>query len=228
MKRSSAATTAAASSGVALGATISSSGRRLGTAAHTVTGILGAVIYLARHGQTDANAGGVFASGADQLTAAGRDQARALAREAEGLGLASLYASTLPRAQETAEIVGASVGLPVVGDPRLAEISAGRWTGRRRRDVKAAEPEVYRARRKDAENFRYPGGESLAEHQQRVGAALRDIAAGPLPALVVGHSGTIRSALTLGRPLGLHGWIDIAVPNATVFELPAACLAAIS
>ena len=44
-------------------------------------------------------------------------------------------------------------------------------------------------------SFRFPGGESLAEQLQRTRSALATVAAGPLPALVVAHAGTIRAAL---------------------------------
>lgn len=50
--------------------------------------------------------------------------------------------------------------------------------------------------------YRFPGGESLAEHRVRVAAALVTVRAGPLPALVVCHGGTIRAVGGLAGPRG--------------------------
>jgi phosphohistidine phosphatase len=75
--------------------------------------------YLARHGRAEARhpAG----DAARRLTADGRARfeahARALAAE---LSLSSVVASPLPRARETAELLGAATGAPVAADPALA------------------------------------------------------------------------------------------------------------
>jgi broad specificity phosphatase PhoE len=80
--------------------------------------------------------------------------------------------------------------------------------------VKARERHVDDALRRAPHRFRYPGGEAILEHQRRVRAALRDIARGPLPALLVCHAGTIRVALALGLDGGLADAREIRVPNA--------------
>ena len=51
--------------------------------------------------------------------------------------------------------------------------------------------------------FAFPGGESFAEQDVRVAAAIADVERGPLPALVVCHGMVIRAALTThaGRPV---------------------------
>ena len=49
--------------------------------------------------------------------------------------------------------------------------------------------------------FAFPGGESFAEQDVRVAAAIGEIEAGPTPALVVCHGMVIRAALhTRGPP----------------------------
>jgi broad specificity phosphatase PhoE len=68
--------------------------------------------------------------------------------------------------------------------------------------------------------FRFPGGESLQEHSDRVWAALQDIRAeGPLPALVVCHRGSIRAVLCRSDPRGLDAFHEYDVPNTGVVEL---------
>ena len=61
--------------------------------------------------------------------------------------------------------------------------------------------------------FRFPGGESVAEQAQRIAAALADVGAGPLPAVVVTHGGTIRAIEGIEQPSGG------SVGNCAVFRL---------
>ena len=171
-------------------------------------------IWLARHGETDANAEGRVQGTIDPpLNDRGREQARALAREAAPLGLCALYTSQLRRARETAEIIGGELGLEPRVDARFAESWRGEWEGRLIADIKSEDPDGWQGSLAVERDFRFPGGESLEEHGERVEAGLADVARGPLPALVVCHGGTIRRALAARRPEGLA---DLAVPNASL------------
>lgn len=174
-------------------------------------------LLLARHGQTDDNLEPIRAQGFTDtpLNATGRRQAHELAdRVAELPPLASLWCSDLSRAAETARIVGARVGLEPRPDPRLREGDRGRWEGRRFIDIEREDPEGYAAWRRAGAGFRFPGGESLQEHSDRVAAALDDIrTGGELPALVVCHRGSIRAMLCRGDPRGLDAFHEYDVPN---------------
>ena len=130
---------------------------------------------------------------------------------------ASLWASPLPRALQTAEIVAAHLGLAIAEDARLMETDAGDWTDRPFTEVEAADPERFAGFVAGDPDFAFPGGESFAAQQDRVTAALADIrAAGPLPALVVCHRNSIRLALerAQGRRLALDD-----VPNGALVAL---------
>jgi probable phosphoglycerate mutase len=159
-------------------------------------------IWLARHGETDANAEGRVQGSIDEpLNDRGREQARALAQEVGHLDLQALYTSHLSRARETAEIVGAEIGLEPVVDERFAESWRGYWEGRLIADIRAEDPDAWeRSLAIEPDGFRFPGGESLEDHAARVEAGLAQVASGPLPALVVCHGGTIRRALAQRRP----------------------------
>lgn len=160
-------------------------------------------VLLVRHGETDANATARFQGRADtRLNDRGRAQSRALAAELRGEGLRALYSSPLLRALETARILGAACGLEPVLDERLVEADAGAWTGRLIADIIAGERAEYARWRAADPTFRFPGGESVAEQAQRIAAALADVAAGPLPALVVTHGGTIRAIAQIDPPPG--------------------------
>ena len=179
-------------------------------------------VLLARHGETDDNIEPIRAQGfADTpLNDTGRRQAAELAERMTTAGIASLWASDLSRARETAEIVGARIGLSPRLDWRLREGDRGDWEGRRFVDIEREDPECYRAWLRAGEGFRFPGGESLREQQERVTASLRDVhRSGKLPALVVCHGGSIRVMLCARDPRGLGAFHEFQVPNVVVVPL---------
>lgn len=174
------------------------------------------MILLARHGETDDNRPPLRFQGLRDtpLNAAGRAQAVTLAeRVAAEQAVSGLWCSTLSRARETAEVVGARIGLEPRADARFCEGDRGRWEGRLFADVEAAEPEAYSAWRRPDPDWRFPGGESLLEHQRRVLEALAEVEDG---ALVVCHGGSIRVVLCARDPRGLSAFHTWKVPNTAV------------
>lgn len=138
------------------------------------------IVYFARHGQTDWNAERRLQGQHDiPLNELGRVQAaqsgRILQRllTQEGLRAADLdyVASPLGRARETMELMRGSLGLPVHDyrlDPRLKEMSFGRWEGHTFEELKDREAEALEAREKDKWGFVLPGGESYEQLTVRV------------------------------------------------------------
>jgi broad specificity phosphatase PhoE len=179
-------------------------------------------VLLARHGETNDNLEPIRVQGFTDtpLNDTGRRQAAELGKLVADAGIRSLWASDLSRATETAEIVGARIGLTPSLDPRLREANRGDWEGYRFIDVQRADPEGYAAWRRAGETFRFPGGESLRDQLDRVQAALQDIhAAGELPALAICHGGCIRVMLCSRDPRGLDAFHAFKVPNTAVVEL---------
>jgi broad specificity phosphatase PhoE len=179
-------------------------------------------VLLARHGQTDDNREPIRVQGFTDtpLNDTGRRQAAELAERVAAMGIASLWSSDLSRARETAEIVGARIGLEPRLDPRLREAWRGRWEGHRFIDIEREQPERYAAWRRAGDAFRFPGGESLREQLERVEAALADVrGSGKLPALVVCHGGSIRVALCARDPRGLNAFHEFNVPNVALVKL---------
>jgi len=179
------------------------------------------VILLACHGETDDNVPPPRVQGSIDvpLNDRGRGQAAELAADVRDTGLAAIYSSQLARARETAEIVAGELRLDVSVDARLAESHRGSWEGRLLEEIEREDPELWTAWRRGGEGFRFPGGESLREHADRVAGALSDIRSGPLPALVICHGGTIRCAFALQHPRGLDAFHELDVPNARPMEL---------
>ena len=181
-------------------------------------------VLLVRHGQTNDNLEPLRFQGFTDtpLNDTGRAQARELASRVAELAepMRALWSSDLSRARETAEIVGARIGLEPRLDPRLREANRGHWEGYTFDEIERSHPEEYAAWRRGGASWRFPGGESLQEQQDRVLAALADIeAAGELPALAVCHGGSIRVVLCSRDPRGLDAFHDFEVPNVAVVPL---------
>ena len=180
------------------------------------------MILLARHGETTSNKERRFQGRLDvPLNDLGREQARELAERARGEGLAAIYSSPLVRARETADIVAAALGgLEVRVDDRFKEVDVGDWQGRLKPDLEEQEPDAWAAFLAAGEDFRFPGGESLGEQQERVIAGLVDVTQrGDLPALVVCHRGVIRAAFAHTHIRGLETYHEWTVPNGELLRL---------
>jgi len=181
-------------------------------------------VLLARHGQTNDNLPPVRFQGFRDtpLNDTGRAQAHELAERiaAETEPIRSLWSSDLSRARETAEIVGAKIGLMPRLDPRLREANRGDWEGHLFIEIERDDPEGYAAWMRAGASFRFPGGESLQDQLDRVSAALEDIhATAELPALAVCHGGSIRVMLCSRDPRGLDAFHEFEVPNVAVLEM---------
>ncbi len=183
-------------------------------------------LVLVRHGRTAWNDEGRY-QGQDGpgLNAQGRAQAAATARAlAQGPPAAALYSSDLPRALETAHIIGGVLGLPVQADPRLRELHQGAWQGMLYPDIQARYGQELQRFRADPWRYGPPGGETLAHLLERLAAALDDIATRHPHArvIVVTHKLPIAAlrCLEAGRPLSA---VWDAIPQnaeAVVFPWP--------
>jgi broad specificity phosphatase PhoE len=134
-----------------------------------------------------------------------------------GVPFIALWCSPLLRARQTADIVGARLDLEPREDARLAETDAGDWTDRLFVDVQAEDPDGFAGFIEGDPNFAFPGGESFAQQGARVAAALADVEAGELPALVVCHGVVIRIALY--QRAGHRVALAERVPNAALVPL---------
>ena len=170
-------------------------------------------VLLLRHGQSEWNAVRRWQGTADSpLTRLGREQAIETAWALAGVDVSFdvLVASDLRRASDTAAIIGdaLALGAPVI-DARLREAHAGEWEGLTPDEIEAGWPGWI------AEHRRPPGFEPYHEVVDRAVDALHDAARAALAAqpdgepsaLVVAHSGVIRSVV---RHLGRD---DDRVPN---------------
>lgn len=132
-------------------------------------------LYLIRHGEAYSNVEPVIGGmrGDKGLTERGLAQARALARRlARGEITADiLYASTLPRARMTAELVAEALQMPIEWDDELHELRPGEADGMQFDEARARFPGMSQFFKEYFTPIA-PGGESWASFQQRASAAL--------------------------------------------------------
>lgn len=146
------------------------------------------MLYLVRHGETEANVRGVFLGRADPpLTALGRRQAAALAAALPRP--VRVVSSPLRRARDTASAFGPAVEV----DDRWIELDYGDFDGVHPSTV----PDDLRARWRADPAYAPAGGESLADLSARVVPACEELA--PVAAggdvVVVTHVSPVKAAV---------------------------------
>ncbi|UOY03095.1 bifunctional RNase H/acid phosphatase [Blastococcus sp. PRF04-17] len=158
------------------------------------------VTHLLRHGQTEHTPERRF-SGRNELplSLTGRAEAGAAAARAAELGIEVVVASPLRRTRETAEIVAASLALPVQFDEDLVELDFGRLEGLTFEEAAARHPLAARRFMTDV-SLAAPGGESIADVSARVTRARQRILTehAGRTVLVVSHVTPIKLLLAAG------------------------------
>jgi broad specificity phosphatase PhoE len=165
------------------------------------------LIALLRHADTAWSAEGRIQGRSDQrLSDAGR-AALAAVRLPDACRGMKVVTSPLARCVETASLLG----FPrAVQEPLIAEMSWGKWEGRRLEDLRSELGAAMRENEARGLDFRPDGGESPREVTVRVSQWLRCVAE---PTLAVTHRGVIRAVLAaatgwdmLGKPPAKLDW----------------------
>jgi broad specificity phosphatase PhoE len=146
-------------------------------------------LYLVRHGESEANAAGVFAGQTDSpLTPKGRQQAKVVARALRPVRFDRIVSSTLSRTMDTAAEIARDRGLPVETFADLNEIDLGDAAGKPFDEVRGL-PGY------ESDGFhQWPGGESLDAVVTRAMRVIdRLVAESPGQTIcIVGHGGVTR------------------------------------
>jgi probable phosphoglycerate mutase len=181
-------------------------------------------LLLIRHGETDyvkkhRLAGRLPGVG---LNEKGRQQALAIAEKLATAPLKAIYSSPLERALQTAEPLAQALGLPVIPRPGLIETDPGEWSGQSWKQL--ARTKAWHMVQSAPSRFRFPGGETFAEGQQRICQELQIIAVQHAPPDLVAcfsHADPIRLAVAyfIGMPLDMFQRLAISPGSLTVLHL---------
>jgi probable phosphoglycerate mutase len=173
------------------------------------------LLFLIRHGHNEYVGKGKLAGRMPgvHLSELGERQAVALAGLLKPVRLQAIYASPLERTMETAGPIAVAQGKDVQPLPGLLEIDYGRWQGA---SLKALQRrKLWPVIQNRPSLARFPGGESFAEAQARVVAALDELLTrhpgSKTDAAAVFHSDPIKLALShfLGLPLDMFQRLTI-------------------
>jgi probable phosphoglycerate mutase len=149
----------------------------------------------------------------------GTAQAAALAERLASLPIAAMYSSPLERARETAAPVAARHGLAVQLLDGVKETDCGAWTGQLLDDL--SKLDLWRQVQGCPSLFRFPGGESFAEIQARVVAALDFVRlAHPGQTVAIfSHADPIKLAVAFYTGMPLDQFQRLEVSPASITEL---------
>jgi broad specificity phosphatase PhoE len=168
-----------------------------------------AVLYLVRHGATEANLASpprLLGRRLDPpLTPAGVRQVEAARDALAPVPLHHCFTSPLLRARQTAAILSQPHGLAPQPLDALAECDLGRWEGLDWQTVAAQEPEAYQRFLSDPARHGHPVGESYQDVFDRAWPALQQLLTRHpgRNLLVVSHQVVLRTTVAwlLGLPL---------------------------
>jgi probable phosphoglycerate mutase len=182
---------------------------------------------MVRHGESEWNVARIVQGQNDtsHLTPLGRAQANDVADALRNLSFDHLVTSDLHRARQTADIIGASLGLSPTLDELLRERCFGVFEGGPGNELTSTATGHARGVVLDA-NARPPGGESLRDVVDRAERFV-ERASGTWPGervLVVTHGGMINALhlAFLGEPLEGRSWYRVGNCEVWTPEGPAA------
>lgn len=182
-------------------------------------------IVLVRHGESQVTVRRVVGGprSCTGLSELGRQQAerlRARLARTREIAATALYSSQYPRAIETAEIICAALGLPVTVEAGFGEhdpgpecdgLTFGEFIDRHGMPDWESDPHA----------ITFPGGETIAEFDLRVGAALsrvlREHAGGVV--VITCHGGVIDGVLRTALRAPMTGAFELWTTNTSLTEL---------
>lgn len=177
-------------------------------------------LFLIRHGENAWTDRGALAGRTPGvcLNEKGRAQAQEVAERLKVQPLTAIYSSPLLRCLETAQPLAAALNLPVCVEAGVLEVDYGDWRGGELKEL-SKRPEWQRVQLLPG-GFRFPGGETLREVQNRAITTLERIRTeheGEAIAVYT-HGDVLRTSLAyyLGTPLDLFQRIQISTASVSL------------
>lgn len=128
------------------------------------------ICYIIRHGKDDDSVRGGWSD--TPLSAEGIRQVQRLSAEiltSEDMDIGAIYASDLPRARQTAQIISSALSVPVIEMPEFREVNNGALAGMKNQVAEEQYPGLYWSTL-DWEQA-YPDGESPCQFYHRIADA---------------------------------------------------------
>ncbi len=178
-------------------------------------------LFLIRHGETDWNLQRRYQGGTDTvLNTTGQGQAKQLIPVLAGQTFDYIYASDLKRVIQTATHAGIAE-TDIIKEPRMREISFGKFEGLTHAEVAETYPEELEAWGESRENNIH-GGEKMSSVIDRVRSFyvhLRDDFQDGEHILCFAHGGTIGIFLAVAMGVDANKWWQFRLHNTAITEI---------
>lgn len=179
-------------------------------------------IYFVRHGQTLFNKAGRLQGRVDSpLSELGEQQVACVAKALKPLGIHSALVSPLGRAQQTAGIIQAELGVNLESVQQLSEVSFGDFEGNTLEQLEEKYPGQWLLRTENKWDYCPPQGESNADAASRAQQVIDRIEqwqeAEPL--LIVAHFAINRIIMSLLADVPPGDTVQIDVPHFVIYRV---------
>lgn len=179
-------------------------------------------VVLVRHATTSTTGKRLYGqSPGHDLDERGQRQAEAAAERLRGLAVDAVYSSPLERAQQTAKPIARAAGVRVRTRKGLIEPDVGDWTGKALGQLRRRKE--WRVVQRAPSRFRFPGGESFRQLQQRAADEVEGLAREHPDGRIVcvSHADVIKVIVAhfIGLHLDLLQRLDISPASITTLHL---------
>ena len=175
-------------------------------------------IYLIRHGETSWNLEERFQGTTNtELTTAGLNQGKLLAKSLASTKFKNIYSSPLNRAKITADFIGDETECEVTEDLDFKEISFGDWEGLTTKEIRAKYSWMDKWF-EDTGLYQIPNGDVFEDEKSRLKERLTKIAkeSNGQNTAIVSHAGIIRLSLIAALDLPLSYYWRFVFGNTSI------------
>lgn len=162
-------------------------------------------LLLVRHGETEANIGGIFSGWTDfPLTEKGNRDIQATAKTLKRYkDIDVIYSSPLNRTVTTANVISAELKKDIQIVDALKEMNFGIFDGKKNEYIKENHPDEWKTWLEDYVNYRIPEGENLLDVLDRIKNFIEKTIEKDKDCIIVTHGGIIQVMITYLLNLGL-------------------------
>ncbi|MBS4539085.1 histidine phosphatase family protein [Clostridium sp. D2Q-11] len=176
-------------------------------------------LYLTRHGQTVWNSERRFqGQQGSPLTEKGIEGAKKLGDRLKNIEFGAIYASPLPRAYDTAEIIKGDRDIKIIKEERIKEMSFGDWEGVKAKVVQESDAEMFNNLWNNPIAYMSEKGETYQQVYDRVIPVIEEIKEKYEGNVLIVAHGIVLAIIMLyvkGRPLK-DLWEDEVLPNTSL------------
>lgn len=176
---------------------------------------------LVRHGETEANIGGIYSGWTDfPLTEKGNKDIQATANALKRYkDIDKIYSSPLNRALNTAKAISEAMNKEIQIVPNLKEMNFGIFDGKEREYIQKNHLNEWDLWIKDYVNYRIPQGENLLDVYDRIVDFINELIEKNKSCIIVTHGGIIQTIITYLLDLGLDKMWHFQCPPSGYVEI---------